>query len=378
MMSEIVVLTSLVRTNFLEEGHAHYHKSTRFRDDRWSVGLWRTTRATFLARGGGAAGRPCSFFHTIGPSSCCPRTDCGLCQAAQRGFPDAESYRSARRILIDRACSGDELVFFAAWNSLVAEGRLQPLLRAPIGSVLKPTHRRPVAIVPRSQLTPQLAEGRIVLDLGDDRFWLLPRDWRSATVLFTMRHGISRVESKTHRVGRRLANQLDQERGVPRADAVGTALAQWSAVVGQQLDFLRTCPIIWIPHTFLHFISHSPNTRQLYERVASALICRTLFRTGTIIGLGIIGLRMGHGRGKNRGGRGSCEGIRRRRAYGETVDQRSAVLLSGRQFIFRLVCRCDRRASQDGRGSLGQGGLFVYPQLHITGAHDLFGSAPVP
>ena len=192
-------------------------------------------------------------------------------QAAQRGFPDAESYRSARRMLIDRACSGDELVFFAAWNSLVAEGRLQPLLRAPIGSVLKPTNRRPVAIVPRSQLTPQLAEGRIVLDLGDDRFWLLPRDLAGRTVLFTMRHGISRVESKTHRVGRRLANQLDQERGVPRADAVGTALARMVGVVGQQLDFLHLSNYL-DPHTFLHFISHSPNTRQLYERVASALV----------------------------------------------------------------------------------------------------------
>ena len=147
-------------------------------------------------------------------------------QAAQKGFPDADTYRSARRAIIDDACGGDELVFFAAWNRLLVEGALQPLLRAPIGSVLKPVHRRPVAIVPRSQLTPQLAEGRIVLDLGDERFWLLPRDLADRTLLFTMRHGISLVESKTHRVGRRLANQLDQEWGVPRADAVGAALAR--------------------------------------------------------------------------------------------------------------------------------------------------------
>ena len=78
---------------------------------------------------------------------------------------------------------------------------MAPLLHAPIGSVLKPSHRRPVAIVPRIQLTPQLAEGRIVLDLGDDRFWLLPRDLADRTLLFTMRHGVSQVESKTHRVG---------------------------------------------------------------------------------------------------------------------------------------------------------------------------------
>ncbi|MEK7870205.1 MAG: hypothetical protein AAB271_07695, partial [Nitrospirota bacterium] len=158
---------------------------------------------------------------------------------AHAGFPGAEAYRSARQAVIDDACAGDQLVFFAAWNRLLAEGALQPLLRAPIGSVLKPTQRRPVAIVPRAQLTPQLADGRIVLDLGDDRFWLLPRELSGRTLLFTMRHGISRVESKTHRVGRRLANQLDEERGVPRADVVGAALARMVGVVGQQLDFLH-------------------------------------------------------------------------------------------------------------------------------------------
>lgn len=191
-------------------------------------------------------------------------------QAAQAGLPDATTYRSARRALIDDACGGDELVFFAAWNRLLAEGALQPLLRAPIGWVLKPIHRRPVAIVPRTQLTPQLAEGRIVLDLGDERFWLLPRDLADRTLFFTMRHGISLVESKTHRVGRRLANQLDLERGVPRADTVGAALARMIGVVGQQLDFLHLSNYL-APRTFLHFISHSPNTRQLFQRVVAAL-----------------------------------------------------------------------------------------------------------
>lgn len=192
-------------------------------------------------------------------------------QAGQAGFPDAAAYRTARRALIENACEGDELVFFAAWNRLLAEGALQPLLRVPIGSVSKPVHRRPVAIVPRTQLTPQLAEGRIVLDLGDERFWLLPRDLADRTLFFTMRHGISSVESKTHRVGRRLANQLDLDRGVPRADAVGAALARMVGVVGQQLDFLHLSNYL-APRAFLHCISHSPNTRQLFQRVVAALV----------------------------------------------------------------------------------------------------------
>lgn len=187
-------------------------------------------------------------------------------ERAKAGFATADIYRSARESLID-----DQLIFFAAWNALLAEGSLQPLLRATIGSVAKPTYRRPVAIVPRTQLTPTLAEGRIVLELGDDRFWLLPRNLAERTLFFTMRHGVSQVDSKTHRVGRRLPNQLDRERGIAKADAVGTALARMIGVVGQQLDFLHLTNYL-DPRTFLHYISRSPNTRQLYERVSAALL----------------------------------------------------------------------------------------------------------
>lgn len=195
----------------------------------------------------------------------------GLVQHATSGFDGAGAYRAARQAILEEQCGGDLLVFFAAWNRLLAEGELLPLLHAPIGAVSKPTHRRPVAIVPRVHLTPHLAEGRIVLDLGDDRFWLLPRDLTGRTLLFTMRHGISRVESKTHRVGRRLLNRLDPERGLSRADAVGAALARMVGVVAQQLDFLQLSNYL-DPRTFLHFISRSPNTRQLFHRVIASLL----------------------------------------------------------------------------------------------------------
>src|SRR5579884_3940168 len=77
---------------------------------------------------------------------------------AVQGFAAAADYRLARQTLLNDACGGDPLVFFAAWNAAVAEGALAPLMQAPIGSVRKPSRRRPVAIVPRAQLTPQLAE----------------------------------------------------------------------------------------------------------------------------------------------------------------------------------------------------------------------------
>ena len=93
---------------------------------------------------------------------------------AHEGFSSAADYRTARRSLLDDACGGDALVFFAAWNCLLAEGALAPLLQAPVGTVRKPARRRPVAILPRTQLTLQLAEGRIVFDLGMIGYSLLP------------------------------------------------------------------------------------------------------------------------------------------------------------------------------------------------------------
>ena len=191
-------------------------------------------------------------------------------QRAEAGFPDAETYRSNRSALISKECGGDELVFYGAWNQLLAQGELSHLFRAPIGAVRKPTRRRPEAIVPRQHLTPQLTESRTVLDLGEDRFWLMPRDLTNRTLFFTMRHGVSRVESKKQRVGRRLANQLDPERGIPKADAIGTALARMLGVVGHQLDYLQLENYL-DPQTFIHLVSKSPNTRQLFERVVAAI-----------------------------------------------------------------------------------------------------------
>lgn len=191
-------------------------------------------------------------------------------EGLKAGVPDAASYRAARESLIANGCGGDPLVFYAAWNRALVEGVLTPLLQAPIGRTVKPVRRRPVAIVPRSQLTPQLIGDRIVLDLGDDRFWLLPRDLSGRAVLFALRHGVSRVESGTYRVGRRLANTLSPDRGVLKADAVGRAMAQMLGVVGRQLNFLRV-PNYLDPATFTHYVSSSPNTTQLFKRVQEAL-----------------------------------------------------------------------------------------------------------
>lgn len=194
-----------------------------------------------------------------------------IVQRARQGFANASEYGAARQAVIDHACDGDALVFYAAWNHLAAGGELAPLFRAAIGRCQKPLVRRPVAIVSRAQLTPELAEGRIVLDLGDDRFWLLPRDLTERALLFAMRHGVSQVESKTHRVGCRLANVLDQDRGVAKADAVGLALAKIIGVVGRQLDYLHVRNYL-DPGAFLQLVSRSPNTTQLCQRVSVALL----------------------------------------------------------------------------------------------------------
>ncbi|MGI9533951.1 MAG: 6-phosphofructokinase [Thermodesulfobacteriota bacterium] len=190
---------------------------------------------------------------------------------AQKGSLTAEAYRTERQLIIEHACDGDELVFYVAWNYLLAEGALIPLLISPIGSIQKPIHRRPASIVSRDQLTTQLIEGQIVLDLGNDRFWLLPKELSNRSLLFTMRHGLSRVDSGKYRVGRRLKNVLDEEEGVSRADAVGKALAKMLGVVGHQLEFFNL-PNYLDPKKYKHRISKSPNTKQLFERIIKAII----------------------------------------------------------------------------------------------------------
>ena len=47
-----------------------------------------------------------------------------LVQQAQVGFRDAAAYNNAREALIHQACDGDDIVFFAAWNQLLAQGEL--------------------------------------------------------------------------------------------------------------------------------------------------------------------------------------------------------------------------------------------------------------
>ena len=203
-------------------------------------------------------------------------------QEAQVGFANAAAYRNARHTLIQQECGGDDLAFFAAWNQLLAQGELSSLFRAPIGATQKPIRRRPVAIVPREHMTPNLAEGRIVLDIGNDRYWLMPRDLSGRTLFLTMRHGVSQMDSKKFRVGRRFNNVLDPEQGIPKAEAIGAALAQILGLVGKQLDFLHLHNYL-DSESFVHMVSNSPNTRQLFERVVSILAPDTAKTTQPII-----------------------------------------------------------------------------------------------
>jgi 6-phosphofructokinase 1 len=55
-----------------------------------------------------------------------------LVQRARQGFANASEYRADRQSVIDHACGGDPLVFYAAWNCLAAGGELAPLFRAAI------------------------------------------------------------------------------------------------------------------------------------------------------------------------------------------------------------------------------------------------------
>jgi 6-phosphofructokinase 1 len=61
----------------------------------------------------------------------------------QHGFASAADYRLARRRLLDEACGGDALVFFAAWNRLVAGARSALYCKRPS----EPSRNRPVDVL---------------------------------------------------------------------------------------------------------------------------------------------------------------------------------------------------------------------------------------
>src|SRR4026208_1074737 len=62
-------------------------------------------------------------------------------QEAQSGCTGAAAYRAARRAVLEEACGGDELVFYAAWNRLGGGGGTQSALRAGGRGVLRCAHR---------------------------------------------------------------------------------------------------------------------------------------------------------------------------------------------------------------------------------------------
>ena len=88
-------------------------------------------------------------------------------QGLPAGLPSAEAYRAARHRLMADACGGDPLVFYAAWNLLLARGDLAPLYRAPIGATQKTRASPPGGHRAASQSDP--AAGRGPHRLGSGR-----------------------------------------------------------------------------------------------------------------------------------------------------------------------------------------------------------------
>ena len=68
----------------------------------------------------------------------------------------------------------------------------------------------------------------------------------------------------------------------PKADAIGAALVRTLGLVGKQLDFLQLNNYL-DSESFVHMVSNSPNTRQLFERVVSILSPETAEGTQPIV-----------------------------------------------------------------------------------------------
>ena len=180
-------------------------------------------------------------------------------ERAKSGFTTSEAYRSERERLRD-----DQLIFFAAWNALLAESSLQPLLRATIEDDSQTDLSAPCGH--RASYAAHSYAGRRSHRPGTGRRQVLvvaTRSWRPDAVL----HDAPRCLT---------SGQQDSSRRMPFAESIGSrtrscqsrrsgeALARMIGIVGQQLDFLPVFTNYLDPITFLHIASAIvPNARQL-------------------------------------------------------------------------------------------------------------------
>lgn len=182
-----------------------------------------------------------------------------------------QEFSKRKQRFIQQTCGGNEVLYNIAWNEAIANNEFRDLVyRAKIGpGYLKP-RKRPRVLVDRNSVSADLLEGKIVVDLPNNKLLLLPEKLEDRSILSVLRHGASVGNSSEYKIGCLYRNYLARPQGFDRARRVGSEFgrmihhANLAIELKTSLHYLKTenQPV---------YVSRSPNTRQLAGIIRSVL-----------------------------------------------------------------------------------------------------------
>ncbi|MBI5428663.1 MAG: 6-phosphofructokinase [Nitrospinae bacterium] len=173
------------------------------------------------------------------------------------------AYHEQKRELVLRQCGGNDILFALAWNESVRDpGFRRQVFAAKIGKGYEKPRTRPRALVDRKDVTANLLEGKIVVDLPNDKLLLLPENLEGKTILSVLRHGASKGASSDYKIGSLYRNYLLRPQGFERARRVGGEFARMLKHASLAVE-LKTAASYLRTRDRPVYVSRSPNTRQL-------------------------------------------------------------------------------------------------------------------
>ncbi len=260
-------------------------------------------------------------------------------------------YRNKKDQFIREICGGNEILYAVAWNVAVSEPEFRRLVfQAKIGGGYQKPRKRPRVLVDRNNVSADLLEKKIVIDLPNNKLLFLPENLEGRAILSVLRHGASKGNSADYKIGSLYRNYLSRPGGFDRAKRVGGEFAKMihhaklAVELKTSLNHLKTQnqPV---------YVSRSPNTRQLAGIIRSVL--------------------------QNQGGYRD----RRSMIYHDSLDSQSFGLLTGesKEQELKQLCRVFKLPEQEAQKIL-KDPLYCYPGGEtfyenylstIEGVHDI-------
>lgn len=180
-------------------------------------------------------------------------------------------YQNRKQGLISQQCNGNDILYAVAWNEAIQEPDFRHLVyRAKVSRGYEKPRTRPRLLANRNELSSHLLEGKIIVDLPNDKLLLLPEKMEERAILSVLRHGASKGNSTDFKIGSLYRNYLLRPQGFERAMRVGHEFAKMLRHASLAVE-IKTSGNYLNTQNQPVYVSRSPNTRQLAGVIRSAL-----------------------------------------------------------------------------------------------------------